>query len=136
MESSLVWAHFDSSCAYCGKPLRRDAREGRIDHSLAAFQGGPNSIGNRVLACGPCDDDEKLDQHWEAFLRFKAESDEIFEARRKRIAEWQERNPIANEARHRKLWDAATEKALQVIKVFDEKVGELRLPVRKAEIII
>lgn len=131
-EISLIWAHFDSSRAFCGKHLRRDAREGRIDHSLAASQGGSNSIGNRVLACGPCNDDEKLDQHWEAFLRVKAESDEIFEARRRRITEWQERNPIADEARHRELRDAAIEKALEAIKVFDKKVEELRLLIRES----
>lgn len=132
-ETSLIWAHFESSCAFCGKTLRRDDRQGRIDHSLAASQGGSNSIGNRVLACGPCNDDEKLDQHWEAFLRLKAQSDDIFEARRNRIIEWQERNPIANEALHRELRAAALEKALEVIKVFDEKVDELRVLTRRTE---
>ncbi len=130
-EISLVWAHFDSSCAFCGKPLQRHAREGRIDHSLAASHGGSNSIGNRVLACGPCNDDEKLDQHWEAFLRVKTQSVEIFEMRRKRIIEWHERNPIANEARHRELRAAAIEKALEVINVFDERVQELRALMRQ-----
>lgn len=128
---TLVWTHFDSSCAYCGRALRRDAREGRIDHSRASSQGGPNAIGNRVLACGPCNDDEKLDQHWESFLRVKVEADDVFEARRKRILEWQTRNPLADEARHQELTSAALHKAAEVIKVFDEKVRELGLLMRE-----
>ena len=128
---TLVWIHFDSSCAYCGRPLKREAREGRIDHSRASSQGGANAIGNRVLACGPCNDDEKLDQHWEAFLRVKVEADDVFEARRKRILEWQTRNPLADETRHTELTSAAKQKAAEVIKVFDEKVRELGLLMRE-----
>lgn len=126
-ELGLVWTHFGSACAFCGQALRQGAREGRADHLLAASQNGANAIGNRVLACGPCNDDEKLDQHWEAFLRLKSTTDEIFEARRNRILEWQQLNPLANASLHSELRDAAMAKALEVIKVFDEKVQELRL---------
>ena len=130
-EVAMVWAHFGSCCAYRGRSLKREAREGRIDHSRAASQGGANAIGNRVLACGPCNDDEKLDQHWEVFLRDKAESDDLFNARRKRILEWQGRNPLADESRHQELTTAAMEKAIEVIKVFDEKVRELNALMRE-----
>ena len=51
----------------------------------------------------------------------------MFEARRKRILEWQTRNPLADEARHKELTGAAMQKAAEVIKVFDEKVRELGL---------
>lgn len=132
-EITLIWAHFDSSCAFCGKPLRREAREGRIDHSVAASDGGSNWLGNRVLACGPCNDDEKLDQHWESFLLIKAEPGEVFEARRKRILDWQGRNRLLNGDRHSELRNVAAEKALEVIRVFDEKVQELRVMNRQGE---
>jgi len=130
-EISRIWSYFDSSCAFCGRALRRGAREGRIDHLVAAAKGGWNSIGNRVLACGSCNDDEKLDQLWEDFLRVKVESDDVFEVRRKRITEWQEQNPISNEARHRELRDVAVSKAREVINVFNEKAEELRLLMRE-----
>jgi hypothetical protein len=68
---------------------------------------------------------------WEAFLRLKSTTDDIFEARRKRIVEWQQLNPLANAPRHSELRDAALTKALEVIKVFDEKVHELRLLARE-----
>lgn len=125
-EISRLWSHFNSSCAFCGKPLRYDAREGRIDHCLAASRGGSNAIGNRLLACGSCNDDEKLDQHWEPFLRSKAVTEEIFQARRKLIMEWQELNPLENKSHDQELRRLAEEKALEVIRLFDEKVRELR----------
>jgi len=129
-DQASIWQHFNSSCAYCGTALNRE--EGRIDHLLAASKGGANSIGNRVLSCGPCNDKEKLDQPWEPFLRSKSESDAVFDARRQRILAWQTRHPVANEAYHQSVRDAASEKALEVIKVFDEKVRELQQLVREA----
>ena len=128
----LVWAHFRSACAFCEKPLNRDAEEGRMDHLVAASQHGANAIGNRVLACGLCNDKEKLDQHWEDFLRLKSDSDAVFEARRQRIIEWQELNPIADHVSHKQLRGAASEKALEVIAVFDQKVLELQALMRES----
>ena len=55
----------------------------------------------------------------------------MFEARRKRILEWQTRNPLADEPRHTELTSAAMQKAAEVIKVFDEKVRELGLLMRE-----
>jgi hypothetical protein len=121
-----VWHHFNSSCAFCGAALNRAAEEGRLDHLLAASSGGPNSLGNRVLACGTCNDKEKLDQPWERFLRSKAESEVVFDLRKRRVVAWQNLHPIPDEARHRALRAAASGKALEVIKIFDEKVIELK----------
>src|SRR5688500_10881698 len=68
---TLIWTHFESACAYCGVSLNRSAREGRIDHAVSASDHGHNGLGNRVLACGPCNDDDKRNEHWETFLRRK-----------------------------------------------------------------
>jgi len=119
---ALIWQHFGCTCAFCGKPLKRDAEEGRIDHLIAASQGGPNALGNRVLACGPCNDKEKLHLDWKEFLQRKSESPTVFQERRHRIAAWQELHPIPN---LKELRDAAALKAQEVIAVFDEKVREL-----------
>jgi hypothetical protein len=126
----LIWDHFDSTCAFCGKSLSREAREGRIDHLVAASQDGANATGNRVLACGPCNDEEKLDQQWEVFLRFKSESDSVFEERRQRITSWQELHPVSDQVTHAQLRLAAAEKAQEVIACFDQKVRELQLLLR------
>ncbi|MGO9763164.1 MAG: HNH endonuclease [Solirubrobacteraceae bacterium] len=63
-----LWAHFESSCAYCGKPLSREKREGHRDH---AAPGGGNGLGNLVLACGSCNGDEKREASWHEFLKQK-----------------------------------------------------------------
>jgi hypothetical protein len=131
-DHASIWQHFNSSCAYCGTVLIRAEEKGRIDHLLAASKGGANSIGNRVLSCGSCNDKEKLDQPWEPFLRSKSESAAVFDARRQRIAAWQTLHPIGDEARHQSLREAASEKAFEVIKVFEEKVRELQQLVREA----
>jgi hypothetical protein len=127
-----IWQHFNSSCAYCGAVLSRAAKNGRIDHLLAASKEGGNSIGNRVLSCGPCNDKEKLDQPWEPFLRSKSKSDSVFHTRRQRILEWQKLHPIGDEVHHQALRDGASERALEVIKVFEEKVRELQQLVHEA----
>lgn len=129
-DTPLIWDHFHSSCAFCGKSLRSDAREGRIDHLIAASQDGPNAIGNRVLACGPCNDEEKLDQQWEVFLRSKSQSDAVFEERHQRITAWQNLHPVANQVSHTQLRRAAADKAQEVIALFDQKVRELQLLLR------
>jgi hypothetical protein len=45
-------------CAYCGMGLPRMKRVGKVqasvDHFIPLGKGGPNSRGNRVLACYPC----------------------------------------------------------------------------------
>jgi hypothetical protein len=132
-DQASIWQHFNSCCAYCGTTLDRAAKEGCIDHLVPASKRGANSIGNRVLACGPCNDTEKLDQPWEPFLRSKSKSDAVFDARRQRIVAWQTRHPIGDEVYHQSVRDAASEKALEVIRVFDEKVRELQQLVREAK---
>ncbi len=87
-EVSLLWAHFQSTCAYCGLVLERAARTGHVDHLIAHSAGGTNSIYNHVLSCSRCNGDEKREDHWESFLDRKAIDPLQFDQRRTRIGEW------------------------------------------------
>jgi hypothetical protein len=77
-----VWEHFDAHCAYCGKGLSRERREGHLDH---ADPDGGNHLGNLVLACGNCNGDEKREESWHGFLRRKTLDDALFAEREGRI---------------------------------------------------
>lgn len=68
-----LWEHFEGRCAYCRKPLEAGARDWHLDH---ADSGRGNHAGNRVLACGICNGDEKREQGWREFLRAKASPSE------------------------------------------------------------
>ena len=122
----LIWRHFDSACAYCGRPLNRNAKEGHIDHLIPASQGGANAIGNRVLSCANCNEKEKLDHPWEAFLRQKSVSDTVFAARREKIHSWQQLHSVPDDAKLLSLKEEASAKAAQVIELFEQSVEELR----------
>src|SRR5258705_6592488 len=64
-DKDAIWKFFDSQCAYCPTKLKRELREGHIDHAVAK---GGNSVGNSVLSCGKCNGDLKLSKHWQTFL--------------------------------------------------------------------
>ena len=121
-----IWAHFESSCAFCGRKLDRQAEEGRIDHLLAASKGGANALGNRVLSCATCNDKEKLDEAWETFLSKKASGDEVG-GRRARILEWQRLHPLPSDDQRELRQEAAERAAADVVRFFEEKVKEIRL---------
>src|SRR6266540_1965888 len=70
-EKTAIWTHFCSQCAYCGKELTRDSREGHIDHLIPTTSGGTNHISNRALSCPPCNGDEKREEDWGTFLNRK-----------------------------------------------------------------
>lgn len=80
-----LWEHFKARCAYCGRELSRDRREGHVDHADAR---GGNHLGNLVLACGSCNGDEKREGPWSDFLRRKTSDDALFAEREQRIAAW------------------------------------------------
>lgn len=120
-----IWEHFDSVCAYCGRPLNRTAKQAHIDHLIPASQGGTNAIGNRVLSCANCNE-EKRDQRWDAFLRQKSDSDTVFVVRREKIHKWQRLHSVPDDAGLLSLREEATAKATQVIELFDQKIKELR----------
>jgi hypothetical protein len=94
----LLWACFDSRCAYCGKAISRAKREGHMDHLVSFKDGGANDIGNHVLACKECNGNEKREENWEAFLRRKNPDEGKFLARKANIEEWVARN--AGSRRH------------------------------------
>jgi hypothetical protein len=87
---NALWEHFDAQCAYCGRELGRDRREGHVDH---ADPNGGNNLGNLVLACGSCNGDEKREESWHGFLRRKTPDDASFVAREGRIRGWLEQHP-------------------------------------------
>jgi 5-methylcytosine-specific restriction endonuclease McrA len=87
---NALWEHFDAQCAYCGKGLSRDRREGHVDH---ANPDGGNDLGNLVLACGSCNGDEKREESWHGFLRRKTPDDALFAEREGRIRAWLDQHP-------------------------------------------
>lgn len=98
VERQRVWAHFESRCAYCGRPL--GATEGDLDHLVSAAQRGGNSLANRVLSCKPCNAEEKRDQEWSAFLASKSDDAGTLATRRARIDQWIDANgghPVLDE---------------------------------------
>jgi hypothetical protein len=90
-EIATIWEYFKGECAYCGRKLTRQSKEGHIDHLVSAALRGGNELANRVLSCGPCNGNEKRDMPWEDFLRLKNPDKRLFEARRRAILHWQER---------------------------------------------
>lgn len=119
----LLWKQFQSQCAYCGKSLIRALRQGHLDHLRARSAGGTNSIHNHVLACGPCNGDEKREESWESFLSKKA-SGKVLAARRRAIIRWMSQDtgtPARSEST--KAAQAAVKEALRA---FDQAVAMLR----------
>jgi gluconate kinase len=70
-EIARLWRHFESECAYCGKPLNKDDRKAHLDHLDANLVVNRNHISNRVLACNICNGDEKRETDWQKFLAVK-----------------------------------------------------------------
>jgi hypothetical protein len=125
-EHEMVRTHVENRRAYCGELLRRGAKEGHIDHLVAASQGGANALGNRVLSCASCNEREKLDRPWETFLREKATSDAVLLKRRERILEWQQAHPVSNGQWRQELISFARSRADEVVTCSDRAVAEVR----------
>ncbi|MDD4894186.1 MAG: HNH endonuclease domain-containing protein [Candidatus Omnitrophica bacterium] len=81
-----IWEYFNSECAYCGKKLRKEHREGHIDHLVPD---DTNQLCNRVLSCADCNGDEKRDKPWKEFLAQKCSSEQIEAERKSKILQWQ-----------------------------------------------
>src|SRR5437588_10980918 len=80
-----LWLHFASRCGYCGIELKPKLKEAHIDHLISAARGGANHLSNRVLSCAQCNEIEKRDLDWQAFLRGKCNDTIVFDERRRRI---------------------------------------------------
>lgn len=121
-----IWRFFNSNCAYCGILVEKRRKEGHIDHLLSAAEGGANHISNRVLSCAPCNEKEKRDLPWEAFLRSKAPDEATYTARRSRILEWRDRTSGHTGGADPELVALASHAAAEVTAFFDQKVAEIR----------
>ncbi len=118
-----IWRHFGGRCAYCNKALRREAKEGHIDHLVCASSGGANAVANRVLSCSTCNEKEKLDKPWEEFLKSKARSDAEFAERRQRILDWQTANPPGEGSAPQEALVFARAQAESVIVAFEDAIS-------------
>jgi len=123
-EVSSLWEYFGSACAYCGLLLKKENREGHIDHLISATKDGVNHISNRVLSCPICNGDEKGESPWLEFLTRKVKDSSLFESRKNRIEKWislmspSNRNIINHE-----LLEQVTNK---IIEAFDNAIDVLR----------
>jgi len=123
-DEERIWEFFNYECAYCGKKLDRNGREGRIDHLISSSSGGTNHISNRVLSCASCNDEEKLDMDWQKFLKAKIPDKSIAEKRKLKIIEWQRQNKFypANEL----LMKAIESTGEVVVAFYDAKIKYIR----------
>lgn len=125
-EITTVWEFFKNSCAYCGKRLKREQKEGHLDHLIADAKGGLNHISNRVLSCATCNEKEKLDKDWQFFLAELVErgiDPIIAEQRRVRIQEWIAHCPAAPEIT---LTQDVEEAVKRIVACFDLEASQLR----------
>ena len=121
----VLWLHFASRCAYCGREPRPGQKEAHIDHLISAARGGPNHLSNRVLSCAQCNEIEKRDLEWQKFLRGKCNDAIVFDERRRRIVQWCERQKPA-EKEDAMLFAKAAALADEVVVVYEQKIAELR----------
>src|SRR5258708_2070574 len=87
-ERKRIWNFFESTCAFCGALLSSQKREGHIDHLIPGSKGGRNHISNRVLACGSCNGDLKLDKDWRLLLNEVSPNQNDYVKRESKILEW------------------------------------------------
>lgn len=125
-DQARLRTHFGHCCAYCGAPA--GPRAGHIDH---AESGGGSGVGNLLLACGTCNGDEKREMGWEAFLRLKCGSSDLFGERMERIVGWQTANPRTSRRTTPEIEDARQE-AEVAIAAFASAYDKLRVAVRSA----
>jgi hypothetical protein len=121
-----LWSHFDSRCAYCGNALDRSMREGHADH---ADPNGGNHLGNLVLACGPCNGDEKRDESWLDFLHRKVDDPEELSIRKRRILVWIALKPRP-EISHGPEVEALRRRCDELVTEFGVACAELRIAAR------
>jgi hypothetical protein len=125
-----IWAYFEAKCAYCGTSLSKAGREGHIDHATPA---GGNHLGNLVLACSPCNGDEKLDSDWRDFLNQKLSDPQIRQIRVAKIEAWQAMHPKPAWAPTLEVEAIRTE-LQEIIVAFGIKCAELRKAVANARL--
>lgn len=123
---SLIWDFFESRCAYCDRELIRGTKQGHVDHLVSASAAGRNHIANRVLACASCNEVEKRDMDWEAFLEMKCPDVAVRTARKGRIERWKTLNHEQSSGAKLEHLAAADLAATEIAAMIDEKVKQLR----------
>jgi hypothetical protein len=118
-----IWDHFDSRCAYCDVELVPGRKAAHYDHLVSK---GGNHLGNLVLSCAKCNEEEKLDLPWEDFLDSKAPDPAIWALRAKRIHEWRAAWAAEREAISPELVQLAEQATMEVLEIFERKIEELR----------
>lgn len=129
---SKIWLFFGSMCAYCGKTLDKLKKEGHIDHLISASQKGANHLGNRVLSCATCNEQEKLDLPWESFLQAKLKNEIVFQERKRKIIEWLGMNKLfPQDAQVLKEIDALADEVAEYFEARVKKAKAIVLSSRK-----
>jgi len=121
-----IWDYFRNSCAYCGKTLDRNRKEGHLDHLVSASRGGANNISNRVLSCATCNEKEKLDKDWRAFLEEKIPDRGLREERTKKIEQWMATQNAGDSTIPEGLLQESGRLAEAVVETFDSAIERIR----------
>ncbi|HXN06419.1 MAG TPA: HNH endonuclease [Nitrospiria bacterium] len=119
-EEQKIWDFFISECAYCGKHLKKNYKEGHIDHLTPASLGGSNDISNRVLSCPSCNEKEKLKMPWKKFLIQKNPDEKVESLRREKIIKWQRMNQ--RPALHKNTLDKIESLSNEVAEFYDKRL--------------
>ncbi|HXT41382.1 MAG TPA: hypothetical protein VN887_15345 [Candidatus Angelobacter sp.] len=125
-----LWKHFNNQCAYCGHKLRPGMEDASYDHLVP---NGGNHLGNIVLACGRCNEYEKLNADWDAFLRKKATISKLYHERRSRILDWQKCHKGDHSQVSQVLLEQAEDCIRRAVKSFDRELSKLRAAKHKAK---
>ena len=94
---------------------------------------GGNHLGNIVLACGCCNEYEKLNTDWDAFLRKKATTSQLYGERRSRILDWQKFHKRDHSQVNQVLLEQAEDCIRRAVKSFDRELSKLRAAKHLAE---
>jgi len=119
-----MWEFFNSECAYCGKKIRKENKEGHIDHLISCSKGGSNQITNRVLSCASCNEKEKLDMYWEEFLAQKNPDKNILTKRKEKILAWQRLHKQVSF--NKKILEKIESISDKLVAYYDKKVRYIR----------
>lgn len=125
-----LWKHFNNQCAYCGRKLRPGMEDASYDHLVPK---GGNNLGNIALACGRCNEYEKLNTAWDAFLRKKATTLKSYRERRSRILDWQKCHKSDHSQVNQVLLEQAEDCIRRAVKSFDRELSKLRAAKHKAK---
>ncbi|MFB0981027.1 MAG: HNH endonuclease [Alteromonadaceae bacterium] len=88
-DKTVIWQHFENSCAYCGSSLNPNERKAHIDHVIPESEGGSNRLCNLILTCPTCNGDEKREMPWEEFLATKYDAkSKKYKRRYDKIISW------------------------------------------------